>query len=281
MILRSSILPRVPWSLQALGVMLLVLTLTTGCPRSSGGKGGGGLDEVVNNADAKANPGALLSEGNRLMDEGDFEGAIANYTRAIDADPRFQAAYENRAVAYTHERKFNEALSDFAEALDIGPESPQLFFNLGNLYASYALFEEAAKTYQRSLELDADQSAALNNLGNAYCALRRYEQARQTLEELTRRFPDVPEGFNNLGVVHEMQGQIDLAAELYRRSIEVDPKYADAHLSLGMLLYRKKGQDREALRLLKAFLKLAPEEASERHKVRGTIERLEVRINSM
>ena len=70
---------------------------------------------------------AKNDEGVRLLNAGDFEGAVAAFSAAITLDPDFEAAYRNRANALHRLGRYQEAQadSDKAEsAKTVGPDEP-------------------------------------------------------------------------------------------------------------------------------------------------------------
>ena len=56
---------------------------------------------------------AKNDEGVRLLDSGDYEGAVAAFSQEIDLDPDFKTAYRNRSQALRKLGRMAEANSDF------------------------------------------------------------------------------------------------------------------------------------------------------------------------
>jgi tetratricopeptide (TPR) repeat protein len=196
--------------------------------------------------------------GNEALNDKKYQQAIKRYSKALELDPRFADAYENRAVARMYLKEFYPALEDFAELLELRPDSATAYYNLGNAYITQAMFAAAIKSYKRSLELDKDQPGALNNLGNAYAGDNQLSQAQETFEEFIRRYKDNPEGYNNLGIVYEMRQLDSKAEETYRRALAVDAKHPAAYKNLAFL-YKRLGRIAEAINHCESYLKLAPQ----------------------
>jgi Flp pilus assembly protein TadD len=66
-----------------------------------------------------------------------------------------------------------------------------------------------------------------------------------------------PAIYNDLGFVLERQGLTEEAAELYRKSLELDPEAASPHYNLGAQLFRR-GEYAAAERHFRAALELKP-----------------------
>lgn len=62
---------------------------------------------------------------------GDFQGAIAAYTQAIELDPNHFKAYFNRGFAHDKLGQFDKAIFDYSKALLIEPNNAYAFYNRG------------------------------------------------------------------------------------------------------------------------------------------------------
>jgi lipoprotein NlpI len=64
---------------------------------------------------------ALNNRGNVKRGKGDLDGALADYTRAIELFPQYSSAYRNRGIVKSAQRDFPRALADFRKATDLTP----------------------------------------------------------------------------------------------------------------------------------------------------------------
>ena len=55
----------------------------------------------------------------------DYQGAIADYTKAIELSPDFTQAYHKRGVAYLMLGPKSKARADFKRAIELGYRVPQ------------------------------------------------------------------------------------------------------------------------------------------------------------
>ena len=60
-----------------------------------------------------------FNKGNQLFDQKQYDQAIAEFTKAIQADPKQADYYTNRGFAYLHVNKLNEASDDFTKAIEL------------------------------------------------------------------------------------------------------------------------------------------------------------------
>jgi len=72
---------------------------------------------------------AHVTRGNVRTRTGDFNGAIADYTLALAAEPRNAVALNHRGVARAMNKDTTGALADFTEAIEAGPGYAMAYFN--------------------------------------------------------------------------------------------------------------------------------------------------------
>src|SRR6185295_6290721 len=78
-------------------------------------------------ADYRNNRGAVK------IQKGDWQGAIADCSRAIEMNPRQRDAYSNRAFAYSSTGQYDGAIADSRRALELSPDHPQSFIQYGTI----------------------------------------------------------------------------------------------------------------------------------------------------
>ena len=58
-----------------------------------------------------------------------YDGAVADFTKAIEINPNFDIAYNNRGFVRMEEKKYSSALVDFSKAIEIKPDEGEYYFN--------------------------------------------------------------------------------------------------------------------------------------------------------
>jgi tetratricopeptide (TPR) repeat protein len=110
---------------------------------------------------------ALTANANKLSNDGDLEGAIAQATQAISTEPNYSTAYIILAKSYNKSAKYKQAISAGENALKKmrGSKGAAHFEiglahrNLGNTAAAKKAFKMAKKdpTYSRNAEYELKQ----------------------------------------------------------------------------------------------------------------------------
>jgi tetratricopeptide (TPR) repeat protein len=58
-----------------------------------------------------------------------------DYSRAIELDPNYTAAYNGRAISNKYLKKFDEAMEDFFKAIELDPTYTNAYNSRGNVYS--------------------------------------------------------------------------------------------------------------------------------------------------
>ena len=95
------------------------------------------MDEIVVKQANK-----LKNEGNKLMAEGDLNGAIANYTEAIEMHPT-AVFHSNRAACYLKKKEYGQAASDGAAAITLDPNYAKGYYRRGSAFMALGNYDEA------------------------------------------------------------------------------------------------------------------------------------------
>jgi len=104
-------------------------------------------DQIMGAARVYFNRGFLyLKQGNRLA-------AISDLSQAIEADPRYQRAYEIRALALSRDGKHALALSDAQTALLMSPNDANLYALRGVVYKASGQINSAKADFERACEM--------------------------------------------------------------------------------------------------------------------------------
>ena len=97
-----------------------------------------------------------LDKGNRHLAQGQFDEAIAAYTRVIELDPESVIVYGNRGEAYYSIGEYDKAIADCTKAIEMAPEFWLAYYHRGLAYESKGEYEKAASDYEKVIEMATD-----------------------------------------------------------------------------------------------------------------------------
>lgn len=132
------------------------------------------LDKMIAAKEHLADAYYLRAEINER--EKNIEGAIADFSSAIKANPKMGKAYWFRGV-YTFGEKPKEALADFDAAIANGEKSAMVYSNRGTAHHRLGDLDAAIKDFNESLRLNPKLFPALVMRASAYLDLKDYKAA--------------------------------------------------------------------------------------------------------
>jgi type IV pilus assembly protein PilF len=94
-----------------------------------------------------------------------------------------------------------------------------------------------------NMEVQRQQGEAVRNLGEEYYKQGDYTSALRELLKAEALYPDDPFLQNDLGLTYKAKKRLDLAANHFRRALEIKPDYAPAKNNLGAVYLDKKEWD--------------------------------------
>lgn len=111
------------------------------------------------------------------------------------------------------------------------------------------MIEDAISAYTRTIELYPEYHDAFGSRGLAYFRLQQYDNAFKDYQVALKYRPNDAKVLSNMGFIYFLRAQrpgnllalteLDSAENVYRRSIQFDPRFVDARRNLGAVLAMK------------------------------------------
>lgn len=149
-----------------------------------------------------------VAEGNRLLSQQDYEGAIASYTSALDARPDYGIAFAGRSdahflqgspqrgedfVSITAPESLEASIEDAERAIEHGEGSSlDVVGSLGFNYFLAEQYEDAARLTDQAIELNDEVPELLFNRGVIALALEDEDTADEAYDEALGLVEDLP-----------------------------------------------------------------------------------------
>src|SRR5262249_23864754 len=242
--------------------------------------------------EAKAEFLAGLQKTDKLL----ITDSIQHFEKAVSLDPNFALAELNlatsaptgkgffdhlhKAVSLADKASNGERLlilgteaaanNDFVkqkEYLDqlvaAYPNDERAQFNLGGYYFAQQDFPQAIEHYKKALELEPKYSNACNLLGYAYRQAGDYPNAEKAFQSYIELIPKDPNPYDSYAELLLKMGRFDDSIVQYRKALEVDSHFLNAHQGIAMdLLYL--GKPKEAAVELDHIIEKARTDAERR-----------------
>ena len=140
-----------------------------------------------------------FNRGVEKQDKGDNYGAISDFTKAIELDPKDGDSYHNRAVSWERLNECDRAISDYYRSIQIKPASDS-YSGIGYCKNKQDDFYGAIDDLTKAIKLDPQYLDAYINRGNSKNALK-----------------------DHYGAIAD-----------YTKAIEIDPTQNDVYLNRGL-----------------------------------------------
>jgi len=191
--------------------------------------------------------------------KGDLEGAISDYNKAIELNPRFADAYSNRGVARKARGDLDGAIADYDRAIKLSPNLKEPYNNRGLAQQLRGNLDAAIDDFHKALRIDPNFAGAHYNLASA---ARAKGDLKLAFDELTKAIasPDndhLSQSYNNRGTIRHEQGDNLGALVDYSKAIKIDPLNVLAYANRGYALILL-GRDNESQTDFDQVLKLRP-----------------------
>jgi tetratricopeptide (TPR) repeat protein/sugar lactone lactonase YvrE len=162
--------------------------------------------------------GMYDARGEDKKNESDFEGAIADYTRAIELYPKYSEAYRERGIAKAKkkERNLDGAIADLDRAIKLDPNDAVAYAGRADVRGKRKQYDAAITDIQKAIDLDLVKAPY-------YVALAWYEllnrKPRQAIEASLKALEWSPSDAvtikTNLAHGYLLDNQFDKAKAIY------------------------------------------------------------------
>ena len=189
---------------------------------------------------------SYINQGEAFLNQGKYPEAVAEFTKAIELDPKLVDAYLLRGVAYLDGlKKYPEAIADLTKAIELDPKLVAAYSNRGLALDGLKKYPEAIADFTKAIELDPKLALAYNLRGQAFYFLEKNVEAIADLTKAIELDPKLVDAYLLRGVAYqELKGFLGFPVPKYpeaiadfTKAIELDPKLAVAYNLRGLAFY--------------------------------------------
>jgi tetratricopeptide (TPR) repeat protein len=150
-------------------------------------------------------PNTYNNRGITLAKEGQYETAIAQFTRAFQRNPVFAEAYYNRGLIDLEIGQLGQAISDFTKAVEIKQGFIEGYVSRAPVYVAMGRNEEAISDFTRIIENNPDAVEIYFRRSLTCYANGQYDSAWEDVRKIQDLGLTVPSGF--LTLLHAASGK--------------------------------------------------------------------------
>lgn len=177
---------------------------------------------------------------------GEADRALATARRAVDLDPRNAEGFALLAEAYTDAYRLTDADQALSQAQALNEANPEIVRVRAYLYEARAEYPSAISEYRRALETAPLHSYLQISLGHALRTNHQYDEARAAFSRAAELCPQDPRPLGGLGMISYAIEDYGGALGYLRRSVTIDPLYANGYAQMGWVFYVQRQYDQAA-----------------------------------
>ena len=220
---------------------------------------------------------AWFWSGYLFSEAGKYENAITSYNEAIQLNPDYADAYNNRGHAKWMLGNHEGAVADCDVSIQLEPENANAYTNRGNARYQLGLRAYAVQDYDQAIQFKPDYAPAYNNLGSVRYDLGDYTGALTYYTQAIELNSKYVDAYYNRANARFQMSDYEGAVTDYNVAILLNPQHAKARYNRGwvMLALRRRT---EALADFEKALELAAQQGDD--ELKRTAEQATVRMNA-
>ncbi|MCD4679625.1 MAG: tetratricopeptide repeat protein [Bacteroidales bacterium] len=180
---------------------------------------------------------ALNSRGDARAESGDLQGALSDFSKAVEYDPMNNRGYRNRALVKYRLSDYNGSVTDYNTAIEINPYDAITFLNRGLSKEKLNDIDGALSDFNKSIEIDPEFAEAYNNRGSLKSRSGKLDAALLDYNKAIQIRPDFAKAYANRAKVKNKRGNFKEALTDVSNAIRLGFDHTELYFEKGYSLY--------------------------------------------
>jgi tetratricopeptide (TPR) repeat protein len=205
---------------------------------------------------------AFLNRGIAYDSKGDSDASVADFGRVIELKPDDPLAYYNRGyIRCWRKQDYDGAIADLTKAIDLGHKDAPTYLYRALAYQNKKDYRRAIADYDEGLKLSPNSAAALTYRGMSYQGLSDFDHAMADYNAAIKADSRYAPAYVNRGYLRRIKGEINAAVADYSAALKLDPSANHVHVNRGSA-FRAKGDFEHAVADYDVAIKANPKDAA-------------------
>lgn len=180
--------------------------------------------------------------GNSLSQLGRFDESVDYYLKSIKDNNNFAGSYSNLANLYIDKMEYSQAIEYAKKAYEIESDQPHYVRTYASCLFNLDRKEESLEIYKKLLMIDSRRGQTYFDVANVLFHLNEYKKTIKFLEDninVTHQYSSIN---NFLGLSYYKLNQPELALDLLKKSLEIDPNDINVYQNI-TAIYEELGDE--------------------------------------
>ena len=210
---------------------------------------------------------SLNISGDKLYENGDLQGAIDEFKRALLMDPANVNVHNSLGVCYGLQSEYESAIEAFNKVVSIDPGEYMAMFNLGLVHGLRGQPEKALEFFLNADKINGGVYEIAFQCGKLCFDSGDLAKAKPFLERAAKLGPDSGTVYRYLGDCYAAENLTQDAISAYKKAIKHNPHDAAAMSALGCLFDDQDENPEITLMFCRESVELSPKNGLFRHRL--------------
>lgn len=179
------------------------------------------------------------------IQSGNYQGAIKDFTQAIQRQADFAAAYSNRCLANIQLGNYQTAIEDCTQAVTLAPNNTEAYLNRGLAHYKLSNYQAAIEDDNQVIKLNPQEFRGYYNRGVARFVLGNHTKAIVDYNQALRQSPKFPssvlaEIYNDRGLARFRLSDLKGALADFSQAISLNANDYRAYYNRGCVCGRQR-----------------------------------------
>ncbi|MEM8642894.1 MAG: tetratricopeptide repeat protein [Cyanobacteria bacterium P01_G01_bin.54] len=178
----------------------------------------------------------LQEQGRAFAALGDTEQALDCYNLALGSDPDSDSVLISRGQLLENQNQYQSALADYDRALELNPNLQVAWHRHGITLEALGEDDLAIASYDKALSIESQNMDCWYRRGELLIKSKNYTQALQNFDDALHFAPNADEFWHLKSVTHYWLEQQDLALKSIEKALYINPEHVTYWHHKGILL---------------------------------------------
>jgi len=200
---------------------------------------------------------AILELVNCCLETEEMLDILLFYENIVDKDPYNHLLWNNYGLLYDYFEMHEKAIEIFELSTSLKDKYAETYYLLGNACINAEKYQKAIASHLKAIELGKTDYFTYSQIGLCYTFLENFDEASIYFKRSIEIEPDFAEGWYGLGMVSENKAENLKAIEYFKKAITLNPSNDKFYYELA-ISYSLLSKEKETLDSFQKALELNP-----------------------